>query len=212
MLDFLHHIDVIQLTKMAGYIGLTAIIFFETGLFLGFFLPGDSLLFAAGLLAHQGMFNITVLLILLVMAAIVGYTLAYWIGGKFGHWLLQREDRFWFKKRYLIEAHHFYEKHGGKALIIGRLLPIIRTFLPIAAGMAGMTYRRYMFFNVIGALIWCGGVTLIGYFLGALVPNAENYLLPLVVGIIIVSILPGIIQLIRVKCRSKCMRKMNTSI
>lgn len=211
MLDFLQHIDIIQLTRVAGYIGLTAIIFAETGLFLGFFLPGDSLLFTAGLLASQGIFSIFLLVPLLIIAAIVGYTLAYWIGGKFGHWLLKREDSVWFKKRYLIQAHEFYEKHGGKALIIGRLLPIIRTFLPIVAGMAAMTYRRYSLFNVIGALIWCGGVTLMGYFLGNILPNAEKYLLPLVLLIIVLSFLPAVIHLLHARCKLRC-RKPNASI
>lgn len=199
MLDFLHHIDIVQLTKTFGYIGLTAIILCETGLFLGFFLPGDSLLFAAGLLASQNIFNIYILLPLLIVAAIVGYAIAYWLGDKIGHWLLQRPDSLWFKKRYMIEAHQFYEKHGGKALIIGRLVPVVRTFLPIVAGMAEMTLRRYTFFNVVGALIWCGGVTLLGYFLGASIPNAESYILPFVLIIVFISILPAVIHLLKVR-------------
>ncbi len=199
MLDFLHHIDVVQLTKTTGYIGLTLIILCETGLFLGFFLPGDSLLFAAGLLASQQIFNIFILLPLLIVAAIVGYAIAYWFGDKIGHWLLKREDGLWFKKRYLTEAHAFYEKHGGKALIIGRLVPIVRTFLPIVAGMAEMTHRRYTFFNIIGALVWCGGVTLLGYFLGASIPNVESYILPMVLVIVFISILPAVIHLLKMR-------------
>jgi membrane-associated protein len=113
MLDFLHHVDIVQLTRAAGYIGLAVIIFCETGLFLGFFLPGDSLLFAAGLLASQKIFNIFLLTPLLIVSAIIGYAIAYWFGDKIGHWLLKRPDSFWFKRRYLIEAHEFYEKHGG---------------------------------------------------------------------------------------------------
>lgn len=211
MIDFIQNLDVVALTKWAGYVGLTAIIFCETGLFLGFFLPGDSLLFAAGLLASQGMFNMPLLMGLLIIAAIAGYTLAYWIGSKFGHWLLKREDSIWFKKRYLIQAHEFYEKHGGKALILGRLLPIIRTFLPIVAGMASMTYRRYSFFNVIGALIWCGGLTLLGFFLGNVIPNPDTYILPLILLIIFLSILPGLIQLLRMHCKSR-RRKTDASV
>ncbi len=204
MLDFLQHIDIIQLTRAAGYIGLTAIILCETGLFLGFFLPGDSLLFSAGLLASQQIFNIFLLTPLLIAAAIVGYAIAYWFGDKIGHWLLKRPDTFWFKRRYLTEAHAFYEKHGGKALIIGRLIPVVRTFLPIVAGMAEMTHRRFTLFNVIGALMWCGGVTLAGYYLGAVIPNIDKYILPIVLAIIVISALPPIIHLLRTRyCGSK---------
>ena len=209
MID-LHHIDIVQLTKTAGYIGLTAIILCETGLFLGFFLPGDSLLFAAGLLASQKIFNIYILLPLLIVAAIVGYTVAYWFGDKIGHWLLKRQDSFWFKRRYLIEAHEFYEKHGGKALIFGRLVPIVRTFLPIVAGMAEMTHRRYMIYNVIGAFLWCGVITILGYYLGAVVPNIDAYILPLVLAVIVISILPAIIPLLRRKFCPKCRKTGNS--
>lgn len=204
MLNFMHHLDVVQLTRAAGYIGLTAIIFCETGLFLGFFLPGDSLLFAAGLLASQNVFNIFLLAPLLIAAAILGYALAYWFGDKIGHWLLKRPDSLWFKKRYLIEAHEFYEKHGGKALIIGRLMPVVRTFLPIVAGMAEMTHRRFTLYNIIGACIWCGGISITGYYLGTAIPNIDKYILPLVVLIIIISFLPPLFHLLRKKyCKSK---------
>ncbi len=203
MFDFLHHIDIVQLTKTIGYIGLTAIILCETGLFLGFFLPGDSLLFAAGLLASQQIFNIFILLPLLILAAIAGYAVAYWFGDKIGHWLLKRNDNFWFKKSYLTSAHEFYEKHGGQALIIGRLVPVVRTFLPIVAGMAKMTHRRFTVFNIIGALIWCGGITLLGYYLGTVIPNIDVYLLPLILAIIVISILPAVIHLLRAKYCSR---------
>lgn len=199
MLDFIHHVDIVQITKMAGYIGLTAIIFMETGLFIGFFLPGDSLLFTAGLLSGQGFFNIYLLVFLLIVAAILGYWVAYWLGSQLGHWLMKREDSFWFKKKYIIQAHEFYEKHGGKALIIGRLMPVIRTFVPIVAGMAGMSQRRYAFYNVVGSLVWCGGVTLAGFFLGSIIPDASHYILPIAILIIVVSLLPGLIHLVRSK-------------
>lgn len=200
MLSFLHQIDIVQLTKTAGYIGLTAIIFCETGIFLGFFLPGDSLLFAAGLLAAQGFFHICLLTPLLIAAAILGYALAYYLGARLGRWLLKQPDRFWFKKAYLLQTHEFYEKHGGKAMIIGRLVPIVRTFLPVVAGLADMPQRRYMLYNILGGLMWCGGVTLLGYFLGNVIPNLETYLLPIIIGIIVVSLLPAFIQLLRSRC------------
>jgi membrane-associated protein len=133
---------------IAGYIGVFGILFAETGLFIGFFLPGDSLLFIAGLLAGQGMFNILGLAGGGFIAAVLGYGLAYFFGAKLGDWLSHRADSFWFKKRYLVQAHDFYEKHGGKALVLGRLLPIIRTFVPIVAGMARMSWLRYGLWNL----------------------------------------------------------------
>lgn len=204
MLDFLPHIDVVQLTRTAGYIGLTAIILCETGLFLGFFLPGDSLLFAAGLLASQQIFNLWILTPLLIAAAIAGYAVAYWLGDQLGHWLLKRPDSFWFKRRYLIESHQFYEKHGGKALIIGRLIPVVRTFLPIVAGMAEMSLHRYTLYNILGAVIWCGGVTIAGYYLGTIIPNIDTYLLPIIIAIILISLLPAVIHGLRLRYCSKC--------
>lgn len=203
MINFIQHMDIIQLTKAAGYIGLTLIIFCETGIFLGFFLPGDSLLFAAGLLAAQGLFHIWLLLPLLIAAAILGYAQAYWLGEKIARWLVKQPDRFWFKKSYLAETHEFYEKHGGKALIIGRFVPIVRTFLPLVAGLAKMSAARYMLYNIVGGLLWCGGVTLLGYFLGNSIPNIDKYILPLVLGIIVLSILPPLIHVLRARCRAR---------
>ncbi len=199
MLNFLHNIDIMQLTKTAGTIGLVAIIFCETGIFLGCFLPGDSLLFTAGLLAAQGVFHIWLLTPLLIAAAFLGYAIAYWLGEKIGHWLMKRPDRFWFKKAYLTQTHEFYGKHGGKAMILGRFVPIVRTFLPIIAGLADMPIRRYMLYNLIGAVIWAGGVVLLGYYLGSLIPNAEHYILPMVLIIIVLSILPPAIHIWRAR-------------
>lgn len=197
MFDFIHHLDVVEWVSTLGYFGLLIIIFVETGLFFGFFLPGDSLVFAAGLLASKHIFNIWILIPLLVVVAIIGYTVGYWFGDKLGHWLMKRKDSIWFKKRYLQQAHEFYEKHGGKALVIGRLVPIMRTFVPIVAGMAQMRYRSYLTFNVLGALVWGGGITFAGYYIGALIPNAGHYLFPFVLLIIFLSILPGIIHFLK---------------
>lgn len=186
----LPHIDMLQLARTLGYVGLTSIIFAETGLFFGFFLPGDSLLFTAGLLAAQNIFSIFILFPLLLLAAILGYAVAYWIGAKLGVWLLNRPDSIWFKKRYLDEANQFYLKHGGKALILGRLLPIIRTFVPVVAGMTFLSLQRYHFYNVLGALFWVGGLTFLGFFIGQAFPEAYEYIYPLVAMVIIISLLP----------------------
>ncbi len=192
-----HHIDIIQWVSTIGYVGILFIIFAETGLFVGFFLPGDSLLFAAGLLASKNVFNPWFLIPAVIVTAIVGYAVGYWFGRKLGLWLYRREDSLWFKKRYLLQAEQFYNKHGGKALILGRLVPIVRTFVPIVAGMVKMPYRRYLMFNVVGALIWAGGITVLGYYFGNLIPNASRYILLVVLGIIFLSVLPGVWHVVR---------------
>lgn len=196
MFDWLQHLDMEQMISAIGYVGVLSIIFLETGVFLGFFLPGDSLLFIAGMLAAKGVFDLAILVPALIVVAFLGYALGYWFGDKLGHWLLARKDGLFFKRRYLTEAHKFYEKHGGKALMLGRLVPIARTFVPIVAGMAGMPKGRYTFYNIFGAIFWCGGVTCLGYLLGGLIPNASDYILPVVVLIVLVSILPGIFHFV----------------
>ena len=185
------HVDIATWVQTLGYAGIFLIIFLETGLFLGFFLPGDSLLFSAGLLASQHIFNVWILIPSMIVTACGGYFLAYWFGEKLGNWLLKRKDSFWFRKEYLIQAATFYKKHGGKALVLGRLVPILRTFVPIVAGMAKMRYRTYVIFNIVGGFAWAGGVTLLGYYLGSIIPNANHYILPIVLVIILISIIPG---------------------
>lgn len=197
MFDILHHFDVTYWVATLGYFGLILIVLIETGFFFGFFLPGDSLVFAAGLLASKGVFNIWILVPALVLTAIVGYLVGYWFGDKLGHWLMRRNDSFWFKKRYIHQAHEFYTRHGGKALVIGRLVPVVRTFAPIVAGMAEMRYQRFVMYNVMGALLWAGCITLLGFYLGALIPDAGHFILPAVFLIILISILPGIIHYIK---------------
>ena len=192
MLEMLHQFDITEWVATVGYVGLFIIIFLETGLFIGFFLPGDSLVFTAGLLAAKGVFNIWILTILLSGTAFLGYSVGYWFGDKLGHWLMRRKESIWFKKRYVEQAHQFYLKHGGKALVLGRLVPIVRTFVPIVAGMGKMKYSTYQFYNFIGALVWGTGVTLAGYYLGTLIPNATHYILPVVMLVIFISILPAI--------------------
>lgn len=185
-----HYLDVSHWVYSFGYFGLFAVVFIETGLFFGFFLPGDSLVVISGFLASQGILNIWFLVPLFVLTATLGYAVAYWFGKSLGDWLLHRRDSLFFKKRHIKEAHIFYEKHGAMALVIGRMLPIVRTFVPIAAGLAGMRYRLYMLWNFVGALIWGGLLCILGYALGTLIPNAEHYVLPSVAVIILISLLP----------------------
>ena len=189
------HFDLLNWVITFGYIGVLLIIFVETGLFFGFFLPGDSLLFTAGLLASQKVFDIRILVPAIIITAILGYQVGYWFGKRFVQWLLRRKESFWFKKAYLQQAKDFYDRHGGKALILGRLIPIVRTFIPVVAGMVHMTNRRYFIYNVLGALMWGGGLTLLGYYLGSAVPQASHYITPIALGIVLISVAPGIWRL-----------------
>ncbi|MBI4129802.1 VTT domain-containing protein [Candidatus Roizmanbacteria bacterium] len=193
MLPF--HLDLPELIQTIGYFGIFFVVFAESGLFFGFFLPGDSLLFTAGFLASQGIFNITLLVPLVVIAAIGGDSAGFWMGGRFGKWLMNRKETFLFSKHNMKKAQEFYEKHGGKALILARFVPAVRTFVPIVAGMADMPYQKFISYNVVGGLIWGVGMTLAGYYLGKLIPDVDKYLLPIVGAIIILSVLPGVIHM-----------------
>jgi membrane-associated protein len=182
----------------AGYVAIAVVIFAECGLLIGFFLPGDSLLFTAGFLASQGLgVNIWVLTFVCGLAAAIGPLVGYWYGAWMGPRLFNREDSIWFHKRHLMRAHEFYERHGGKALVLARFMPIVRTFAPVVAGMAVMNYARFVVYTAIGAVVWAVGVTWLGYFLGSLIPDAGKYLEYIVALIIIVSIAPPVIHLLR---------------
>ncbi len=173
--------------------------FAESGLFFGFFFPGDSLLFTAGFLASQGFFNIWLLVPLLILAAIGGDSAGFWTGEKLGDWLLKQKESFLIRKKNLHKAQKFFDKHGGKALILARFIPAVRTFVPIAAGIAKMEYRHFISYNVVGGVLWASGMTLGGYFLGSVIPNVDKYLLPIIAFIIIASIIPAIIEIVRAK-------------
>ncbi len=182
--------DLPQLLKTFGYIGIVAIIFAESGLLIGFFLPGDSLLFTAGFLASQGFFDITLLCILTFVAAVTGDSVGYWFGAKVGPRIFSKEDSLLFQKKHILRAQAFYEKHGGKTIVLARFLPVVRTFAPIVAGVGMMKYRTFLAFNLIGGLFWAVGVSLAGYFLGQSIPDVDKYLLPIIVGIIFLSVAP----------------------
>src|SRR3954465_13379615 len=167
LLDLFHQLtNVRELVRVGGYVGLTAIIFAETGLLIGFFLPGDSLIVTAGLLAATtGVFNVVFLGVLLTVASVLGNTVGYAIGKATGPRLFSRDNSLLFNKKHLYRAHEFYEKHGGKTVIIARFMPIVRTFVPVVAGMGQMGYRRYTMFNVAGGVAWVWSMLFIGYFL-----------------------------------------------
>lgn len=203
LLDWFHRVrDVRALIAWGGYAGLTAIIFAETGLLVGFFLPGDSLLVTAGLLAATtGVFNVFWLGLLLSVASVLGNTSGYAIGQATGERLFRREDSLLFNKKHLYRAHEFYERHGGKTVVIARFMPIVRTFVPVVAGMARMGYRRYTLYNVIGGLGWIWGMLFIGYFLGRYIPGIDRHIETVIALVILLSLLPGIIGWLRARRR-----------
>jgi membrane-associated protein len=194
--------DVQTLVRVGGLAVITAIVFSETGLMVGFFLPGDSLLFTAGALAAQGHLSIALLNVLLIAAAVVGDTVGYWIGRRAGPALFKRPRSLLFNPDHLRRAHDFYERHGGKTIILARFMPIVRTFAPVVAGMGRMEYTRFVFFNVFGGIGWVVSMTLAGYFLGR-VPFVQRHFEAVVLGIIFLSILPGLIALARERMKAR---------
>ncbi len=203
--DFIERLrDLPALVQWAGYVGLTAIIFTETGLLIGFFLPGDSLLVTAGLLCSQPEFglNVYILGLLLTTAAIVGDTVGYKIGQVTGPRIFTREESFLFRRAHLLKAQAFYEKHGGKTIIIARFVPIIRTFAPVVAGVGQMRYRSFLAYNVVGGVLWVWSMLFTGYFLGRWVPGIDQHIEKVILVVIFLSILPGIIAWLRERSRA----------
>lgn len=197
------HLDLIYLVKTFGYYGLFFMVFAESGLFFGFFFPGDSLLFTAGFLASQGLFSIYLLVPLLIIAAVGGDSAGFWTGKKFGSWLLKKKESFLFKRERIEKARNFYAKHGGKALILARFIPAVRTFVPIAAGIADMHYPDFIKYNIIGGTLWAVCMTVAGYFLGSIIPNIDKYMIPIVFIIIGISIIPLVLEFLKSKLGKK---------
>lgn len=198
-------IDLIDFIKWAGVFGIALVIFAESGLLIGFFLPGDSLLFTAGFLVYSGFLDINIhfLVAILFLAAVIGDSVGYSIGRKFGPSLFKRPDSLLFRQENIQKAQHFYEKHGGKTVIIARFIPIVRTFAPVVAGVAKMDYKRFLSFNLIGGLLWAAGVTYLGYFVGRefkrLGIDIDTVLLPIILVIILLSVLPPAIHILKDK-------------
>lgn len=191
------YFDLTNLIITVGYLGVFAMVFAESGLLIGFFLPGDSLLFTAGFLASLGFFDIWVLAIGSFIAAVAGDSVGYAFGHKVGKRLFQRENSLVFHKDNLLRAKAFYEKHGGKTIILARFMPIIRTFAPIVAGMGDMHYQTFVGFNIIGGAIWAIGISVAGFTLGSVIPDVDRYILPIVAVIIVASVSPGIIHILK---------------
>ena len=185
------------LIEWGGALLVCVIVFIETGFFVGFFLPGDSLLVTAGVFAASGQLHISELVLLVPLCAIAGDQIGYWIGRKAGQTLYRREDSLVFRKKHLERAHDFYEKYGGKTVILARFVPIIRTFCPPVAGAAEMPYPRYLAYDIAGGILWGGGMTLVGYLLGRQVPNISENIHYVIAVVIFLSLLPPIIGYLR---------------
>jgi membrane-associated protein len=193
--ELLHRLsDLPALVQWGGYIGLAIIVFTETGLFFGFFLPGDSLLVTAGLLISQGLpLNLYALGALLACAAIAGDNTNYWVGRATGPRIFAREDSLLFKRRHLERAHEFYQRYGPRTIVLCRFVPIVRTFAPLVAGAGRMDYRTFLTFSVLGGTAWIWSMLLIGYFLGVHVPGVARHIELVIIAVILVSIMPGVI-------------------
>lgn len=207
-LDFLNPESII---KYGGFALLIVIIFAETGVFFGFFLPGDSLLFIAGLLSESEYLDVhvSVMIPVLIIAAVAGSTTGYFTGRWAGNYLKNRKENFFFKKKYLDMTHDFYERHGMMAFILGRFLPIIRTFVTILAGTVNINFTKFFIFNIVGAVLWITTMVMAGNLLGKAFPNLPDYLEIIVVGMILVSAVPVVITWIRAKRRAAKLESEN---
>ncbi len=190
-------LDAKTLIPTLGLLGIFLVIFAESGLFFGFFLPGDSLLFTAGLFAASGQLNIFILIAGSFIAAVLGDSVGYTFGHKIGRNLFLRKESFWFRRKHLEKAENFYQRRGKSTIIIARFVPIIRTFAPIVAGVGQMTYKTFLSYNIIGGLLWTITLCSLGYFLGRTVPNIDHYLLPIIIVIIVVSFIPAVVTYIK---------------
>ena len=202
--DLFHRVyDVEALIRLGGLTALIAIVFVETGLFVGFFLPGDSLLVTAGLFAASGHLELWSLFLFVSLAAIVGDAVGYAIGASTGPKIFTRENSLFFHKKHLITTKEFYDRYGGITIIIARFMPIVRTFAPLVAGVGGMQYGRFALYNVMGGVGWVVSMTSIGYVLGRTIPDIDRYIQAVIALVIALSLLPGIITFVRSSRRAR---------
>ena len=200
--DLFHQIyDVESLVRIGGIAGLTVIVFVETGLLIGFFLPGDSLLVTAGLFAARGDIAVLPLIVALSIAAVLGDTVGYNIGKRSGPRLFTRADSLFFNKKHLVTTKEFYDRHGPFTIVIARFVPIIRTFAPVVAGIGAMEYKRFISYNVVGGVGWVLSMVLGGYFLGQMIPNIDKNIDKVIVVVIFLSLLPILIKVAREKMK-----------
>lgn len=210
----IEHYGLDALISLIGVAGIAGIIFAESGLLIGFFLPGDSLLFTAGFLVHQNIlsFNIHLLVLILFIAAALGDNVGYAFGKRVGRRLFRRKDSLLFHQENLRRAEEFYETHGAKTIVLARFVPVVRTFAPIVAGISSMRYRTFLTYNLIGALLWAVGLTYLGYFAGTVIQQAGINIEYVILGIIFISILPPIIHVLREPEARSFIRKHATSL
>lgn len=194
-------IDLAALIETIGYAGLFGIIFAESGTIVGFFLPGASLLFTAGLLASQGYLDIRILIPLLGTAAVLGDNIGYWFGAKVGPRIFTRDDSFFFRTSHIEKTKDYFNRYGSRTILLARFVPFVRTFAPILAGVGRMDYRTFLLYNILGALLWACGITLLGYTLGATVPGVEKYLELIILGIILATLTPIFWEAARARMR-----------
>lgn len=189
--------DVNHIIQAGGILIVALIIFAESGLLVGFFLPGDTLLFGAGLAASQGKISLIALVFATILAAVIGDNVGYSIGNRMGRKIFTKKDGVLFRKEYIATAEKFYEKHGGKTIIMARFTPIVRTFAPVVAGASNMNHRRFFIFNVIGGITWGAGMPLLGYFLGKRIPGLDKYMEIVILGVVVISIVAAVGHILR---------------
>jgi membrane-associated protein len=197
-----------DLVRWGGYVVLVAIVFTETGLLIGFFLPGDSLLITAGLVAAAGGLDPWLLTVLLSVAAIVGDSVGYAIGYRTGPHIFTREDSRWFSRAHLVRTREFYERHGGKTIVLARFIPIIRTFAPVVAGVGRMEYRRFLAYNVLGGIGWVASLTWAGYLLGQAIPDIGRYIHIVIAVVIVLSVIPIGVEWWRARSRRDAVARL----
>jgi membrane-associated protein len=189
--------DVHHIIQAGGILIVSLIIFAESGLLVGFFLPGDTLLFAGGLAASQGELSLALLIACVVIAAVIGDNVGYSIGRRTGPRIFKKKDGLVFRQEYIEKAEEFYEKHGGKTIVMARFVPIVRTFAPVVAGASKMDHKRFFMFNVIGGALWGIGMPLLGYWLGSKIPGLDKYIEYVLLGVVLLSILLSFAHLLK---------------
>lgn len=189
------------LIQYGGLLLICGIVFVETGLFIGFFLPGDSLLVTAGIFAAAGHLHLGLLLLLVSMCAVAGDQVGYWIGRRAGQTLYKRDDSLLFKKRHLERAHEFCDRYGGKTIVLARFVPVVRTFAPAVAGAANMEYRKFVFYNIAGGILWVWSMVLLGYSLGSSIPDIDSRIHIVVAVVIVLSVIPAVVEVVRQRYR-----------
>lgn len=191
------HFDLTQFIISFGILGIALIIFAESGLLIGFFLPGDTLLFTAGILAAQDLFNIHLLVVILFIAAVVGDNVGYSFGKRVGPRLFKKKDSILFHEEHVMRAEKFYQKHGGKTIVFARFVPIVRTFAPVVAGIGRMSHKKFFVYNLVGGLLWTTSMCYLGYFLGSKIPNIDHYVLPIIGAAVLISLASSLFEIFR---------------